>query len=105
MFEILLERLNISIEEAGRRARYDFLDEVRKHFGADIVATGHHRDDEVETFFLRIFRGSSIKGLRGIPPVRGRIIRPLINCGRSEILDFLEKEGIAYRIDETNLQH
>ena len=99
----LAKRLNISIEEAGRRARYDFLDDVRKHFGADIVATGHHRDDEVETFFLRIFRGSSIKGLRGIPPVRGRIIRPLINCGRSEILDFLEKEGIAYRVDETNL--
>jgi len=99
----LAGRLNISIEEAGRRARYDFLDEVRKNLGADIVATGHHRDDEVETFFLRIFRGSSIKGLRGIPPVRGRIIRPLINCGRSEIIDFLEKEGIAYRIDETNL--
>ena len=98
----LAKRLNISIEEAGRRARYDFLDEVRKKFGADVVATGHHRDDEVETFFLRIFRGSSIKGLRGIPPVRGRIIRPLINCGRSEIIDFLEKEGIAYRIDETN---
>jgi tRNA(Ile)-lysidine synthase len=98
----LAKSLNISIEEAGRRARYDFLDEVRKKFGADIVATGHHRDDEVETFFLRIFRGSSIKGLRGIPPVRGRIIRPLINCGRSEIIDFLEKEGIAYRIDETN---
>jgi tRNA(Ile)-lysidine synthase len=98
----LAKRLNISIEEAGRRARYDFLDEVRKNLGADILATGHHRDDEVETFFLRIFRGSSIKGLRGIPPVRGRIIRPLINCGRSEIIDFLEKEGIAYRIDETN---
>ncbi len=98
----LAKKLNISIEEAGRHARYDFLEEVRKKFGADVVATGHHQDDVIETFFLRIFRGSSIKGLKGIPPVRGRIIRPLISCGRSEILDFLKKQGIAYRIDETN---
>ncbi len=84
----LAKKLNISIEEAGRRARYDFFEEVRKNVGAGVVATGHHQDDELETFFLRIFRGSSIKGLRGIPPVRGRIIRPLINCRRSEILDF-----------------
>ncbi len=100
----LAERLDISIEEAGRRARYQYLEETRNSFRADVIATGHHRDDETETFFLRIFRGSSIKGLGGIPPVRGRIIRPLINTRRSEILDFLEQQDIPYRTDKTNLE-
>jgi tRNA(Ile)-lysidine synthase len=100
----LAEKLNVSVEEAGRRARYQFLEETRISCQADVIATGHHRDDEVETFFLRIFRGSSIKGLCGIPPVRGRIIRPLINSDRSEILDFLKQHEISYRIDKTNLE-
>ena len=100
----LAEKLDISVEEAGRRARYRFFEKTRTSCQADVIATGHHRDDEIETFFLRIFRGSSIKGLCGIPPVRGRIIRPLINAGRSEILDFLKQQGILYRIDKTNLE-
>jgi tRNA(Ile)-lysidine synthase len=100
----LAEKLDVSVEEAGRRARYQFLEETRISCQADVIATGHHRDDEVETFFLRIFRGSSIKGLCGIPPVRGRIIRPLINADRSEILDFLRQQAIPYRIDKTNLE-
>ena len=100
----LAEKLGVSIEEAGRRARYQFLEEARISCQADVIATGHHRDDEVETFFLRIFRGSSIKGLCGIPPVRGRIIRPMINTSRSEILDFLKQLEIPYRIDKTNLE-
>ena len=100
----LAEELDISVEEAGRRARYQFLEETRMACQADVIATGHHRDDEVETFFLRIFRGSSIKGLCGIPPVRGLIIRPLINISRSEILDFIKQQEIPYRIDKTNLE-
>jgi len=98
------KEFDVSVEEAGRRTRYQFLEETRISCQADVIATGHHRDDEVETFFLRIFRGSSIKGLCGIPPVRGRIIRPLINTGRSEILDFLKQQEIPYRIDKTNLE-
>lgn len=100
----LAKKLDVSVEEAGRRARYRFLEETRISCQADVIATGHHRDDEVETFFLRIFRGSSIKGMCGIPPVRGRIIRPLINAGRPEILDFLKLQEIPYRIDKTNLE-
>ncbi len=100
----LAQDYRVSVEEAGRRARYEFFESVRVSVGAAVIATAHHRDDELETFFLRIFRGSSLKGLRGIPPVRGRIIRPLIAATRAEILSFLHDEKIPYQVDRTNLQ-
>ena len=94
---------DISMEEAGRRARYSFFEEVRRAVGGSVIATAHHRDDALETFFLRIFRGSSITGLRGILPVRGNVIRPLIRATREEILDFLHEEKIPFLVDPTNL--
>jgi len=99
----LAAKEGISIEEAGRVARYAFLEQTRARFGARLIATAHHRDDEIETFFLRILRGSSLVGLRGIPPVRGNIIRPLIGATRGEILAFLAEERISYLTDSTNL--
>jgi len=94
---------HISIEEAGRRARYTFFEEVRQASGAQTIATGHHLDDALETFFLRVFRGSSLQGLRGIELTRGHIIRPLIRLKREEILHYLDEQGIEYRLDPTNL--
>jgi tRNA(Ile)-lysidine synthase len=94
----------VSIEEAGRIVRYAFFEEIREFVGAQAVATAHHLDDEIETFFLRIFRGSSPKGLRGIRPVRGHIIRPLLCMTRKQIMAFLEREQIPYRLDPTNLE-
>lgn len=94
----------ISTEEAGRRIRYDFFEHVRHEAGAHTIATAHHRDDSIETFLLRIFRGSSITGLRGILPVRGHIIRPFIDVARAEILAFLHQEGIDFVQDATNLE-
>lgn len=93
----------LSVEEAGRRARYDFFERVRNSVAADVIATAHHLDDSMETFFLRVFRGSTVKGLGGVPPVRGRIVRPLIGVLRSDILQFLKEQAIPYRIDSTNL--
>jgi len=93
-----------SVEDAGRRARYRFFEEVRMSAGAHVIATGHQRDDDLETLFLRILRGSSLTGLRGIPAVRGRIVRPLIDATRAEILSFLALQRIPYRIDSTNLE-
>ncbi len=93
----------VSIEEAGRWARYAFFEEVRASLGAAVIATAHHADDQVETFLLRIFRGSSVQGLGGIPPVRQRIIRPLARLTREEILDYVKRHDIEYRVDETNL--
>jgi len=93
-----------SIEDAGRRARYTFFESLRESEEADVIATGHNLDDELETFFLRLFRGSSLQGLRGIAPVRDRVIRPLIRIGKAEILRFLDECKIPYKVDRTNLQ-
>jgi tRNA(Ile)-lysidine synthase len=96
-------RRGMSIEEAGRSARYAFFEEIRASTGAGVIATAHHADDAFETFFLRIFRGSSLQGLTGIAPTRGCIVRPLIETSRARIMRFLEDQGIPYRIDPTNL--
>ncbi|MEJ2715744.1 MAG: tRNA lysidine(34) synthetase TilS [Deltaproteobacteria bacterium] len=93
----------VSLEEAGRKARYAFFEDARISCGAEVIATAHQREDALESFFLRIFRGSSLTGLRGILPVRGRIVRPLIGIPRQEVLGFLEDEHIPYVIDPTNL--
>ncbi|MFC1835662.1 tRNA lysidine(34) synthetase TilS [Thermodesulfobacteriota bacterium] len=97
------EEKGVSIEEAGRVARYDFFEEVRGSVGAEVIATAHHIDDAVETFFLRVFRGASLTGLRGIAPKRGTIIRPLCDASRSEILAYLEHRALPYLTDPTNL--
>ncbi|MEW6139589.1 MAG: tRNA lysidine(34) synthetase TilS [Thermodesulfobacteriota bacterium] len=91
------------LEEAGRRVRYEFFQEIVASRGANRIATAHHADDAIETFFLRLLTGAGTTGLTGIAPVRGNIVRPLIRCFREEILAFLEKEGISYRVDTTNL--
>lgn len=99
----LATRRGISVEEAGRGARYAFFQEVRASTGAGLIATAHHRDDALETFFLRIFRGSSLKGLTGIAPARAGLVRPFIETSRADIIRFLREEGIPYRTDPTNL--
>jgi tRNA(Ile)-lysidine synthase len=94
----------VSLEEAGRSVRYAFFDDVRASSGARVIATAHHADDVLETFFLRIFRGTSLQGLTGIAPTRGCIVRPLIETSRASIIRFLKEEGIPYRTDSTNLE-
>ncbi len=96
-------RLGMSIEETGRKVRYEFFEELRLAFHAAKIATAHHSDDAVETFFLRLVRGSSLMGLQGIAAKRDYVIRPLIDCDRDRILDFLISNDFAYRIDESNL--
>ncbi|MDQ1238920.1 MAG: tRNA(Ile)-lysidine synthase [Thermodesulfobacteriota bacterium] len=92
----------ISIEEAGRLLRYEFLEEIRRSVSVPVIASGHHRDDALETFFLRLFRGSSVEGLCGIPAVRGNIVRPLMGVSRQQIMAFLEENRIPYRVDSSN---
>lgn len=100
----LASEWSVSVEEAGRRARYAFFTALAEELDAAAIATAHHMDDEIETFFLRAFRGSSIQGLRGIRPVRDGIIRPFIRTSRAEILDFLNEQTISYRSDPTNIE-
>lgn len=93
----------MSLEEIGREERYRFLDEAAGRCGAGKIATGHHRDDQAETVLINLLRGSGPEGLKGIPPLRdGRIIRPLLQVERREILEFLAAEGLAYMMDSSN---
>lgn len=91
-----------SIEDAARHARYAFFERVRARVDADVVATGHTRDDQAETFLLRLLRGAGTRGLAAILPVSGRVIRPLLEVRRDELRAYLSDCGQAFREDETN---
>ena len=88
----------IGVEEYSRNRRYEFFNS----FNADKLAVAHNLSDSVETVLFRIARGTSIKGLAGIPPVRDKIIRPLINCTSDEIRNACSELHIDYVFDETN---
>jgi tRNA(Ile)-lysidine synthase len=92
----------LSIEDAARRLRYECLRRVSVEAGADRVAVGHTRDDQAETFLLKLIRGAGMAGLGGIYPQRGEIIRPLLDVSRSELRDYLTSIGQAWVDDETN---
>jgi tRNA(Ile)-lysidine synthase len=91
-----------SLEDAGRAARYEFFARAQAHFAADAVALGHTRDDQAETFLLRLIRGAGSRGLAGMHPRRGAFIRPLLDCRRAELQTYLAARGASYTIDESN---
>lgn len=91
-----------SLEEAARRLRYAWLEEVRDRLGARVVATGHHRDDQAETVVLRILLGSGPAGLAAIAPHRGRLVRPLIDVPRRVLREYLATQGLEPSTDPTN---
>ena len=92
----------ISGEEAGRILRYEHMKETAEQFSCQKTATAHHRDDSAETVLFNMFRGSGLKGLSGIRPVRGEVIRPLLCLSRAEIAGYLEERGIPWCEDSTN---
>ena len=91
-----------SIEMAARRLRYEWFDELLEKERLDYVCTAHHRDDQIETMLLNLVRGTGLKGLRGMLPVQGRVLRPLLDMSREEIHAYLEKIGQPYVEDSTN---
>ena len=93
---------SVTVEEAGRRARYTFLSRTAERIGAEKIATAHHQNDQAETVLLNLLRGTGPEGLGGIPPVRGRYIRPLLQTPRYEIETYLAQNGIDHIEDETN---
>lgn len=95
----------MSLEMAARECRYDFLERARLSFGADVIATAHHKDDQAETVLLHLLRGAGTGGLGGMKPRNGRIVRPLLTVGRAEILAYLAEQGVSYCEDETNTQN
>ncbi len=91
-----------SLEDAGRRLRYAFLERAREQIGADLIAVAHTRDDQAETFVLRLLRGAGARGLGSMRARRGAIIRPLLHVGREELHGWLASQNVAYRTDESN---
>ncbi len=95
-------REKISPEVAGRKARYEYLERLAKDHGYDKIATGHTADDNAETVIFNLARGSGLVGLAGIPARRGKIIRPLLEIPKKEILAWLRDNSIAYKLDPSN---
>ncbi len=97
----------LTLEEAGRKVRYACFQREQRRIHADKVAVAHHQDDCAETMLFNLVRGSGIKGLCGIAPVQGDVVRPLLGLRRTEIEEVLRKKGIVWRTDSTNeeLQH
>jgi tRNA(Ile)-lysidine synthase len=96
-------RCGTSIEDAGRRLRYEFLAAAMERAGASRLAVGHTRDDQAETLLLNLLRGAGTTGLGGMPVRRGPIVRPLIDCTHAELVAWLSAAGVPFREDESNL--
>lgn len=94
----------ISIEMAARKLRYDWFEKMRQERNCRVIAVAHHRNDSAETFLLNLVRGTGIRGLKGMAPVNGAVVRPLLGVDREQILHYLTSLGQSYVTDSTNLQ-
>jgi tRNA(Ile)-lysidine synthase len=100
---LLARERRLSLETAGHQARRAFLTRAAAEVSATRIATGHTRNDQAETFLMRALRGAGLRGLGGIRPARGNIIRPLLTVSRADVLEYLAERGQSYREDSTNL--
>lgn len=103
--EEMAEKEKIGTEEAGRKARYEFFNEILNKTNANKIATAHTANDNAETVLMNIIRGSGTLGLKGIEAKNGKLIRPLIECKRSEIEKYCKDENLNPRIDKTNFEN
>ena len=94
----------VSIEMAARELRYQWFEQLRKDIGAAGICVAHHRDDSVETVLLNLVRGTGLRGLCGIQPKNGPVLRPLLCVSRKEIEVFLNEKEQGYVTDSTNLE-
>ena len=95
----------VSIEMAARDLRYGYFENLRRDIEAHDICVAHHRDDSVETVLLNLVRGTGLRGLRGIQPRNGNIIRPLLSLSREDIVQYLDALGESYVTDSTNLHN
>jgi tRNA(Ile)-lysidine synthase len=110
---IFAKEYHLSLEEAARKRRYDFLYRVARKYSSQFIAVGHHADDQVETMFMHLMRGSGLSGLAGMKEIAVipefdteiKILRPLLSFWRYEIEDYCTKFNLGYVVDETNLSN
>ena len=95
---------SISIEMAARDLRYAWFEELRQQLGYDKIAVAHHADDQAETFFINLLRGAGLRGLKGMQPQNGVIIRPLLWASREQIHQYAVENQITWREDHTNAE-
>jgi len=95
----------LSVEEAGRNLRYSELERIAGKNGFNKIATAHNANDNTETILLNLIKGTGIKGIAGIPVMRGIIIRPILTVSKDEILSYLGKKKISFRTDSSNLSN
>lgn len=98
----MVKKLGLSEEEAGREARYRIFEDLRQAKNAEVIAVAHHQNDQAETILFQLFRGSGLRGLSGMQPKRGHVIRPLLGVSRKEIEAYLMKRQQGYVTDATN---
>ena len=102
----LAKNKKMGTEEAGRKVRYEFFDEVLKKEKANKIAIAHNMNDNAETILLNLLRGTGLNGLEGIQPMEyNKYIRPLINISRQEIEEYVEKNKLNPKIDYTNKEN
>ena len=102
---VLGKKLGLTLEEAGRKARYDLFKEILRETGANKIALAHNKDDQLETFMFRLTRGAGLEGLEGIIAKRDMYIRPISEIYKKDIIKYLNDNNISYRIDETNFEN
>ncbi|MFZ4464309.1 MAG: tRNA lysidine(34) synthetase TilS [Bacteroidales bacterium] len=93
---------HLSIQVAARELRYQWFEQVAEEQNCDYIAVAHHQDDQIETFFINLLRGSGLHGLKGMPQTNGKIIRPLLFAGRNEIEQYAAINGLSWRNDSSN---
>jgi len=98
-----IEETGLSGQEAARIVRYQYLRRIAKQLGCTKIATGHHRDDQAETVLMNILRGSGGLGIRGIQPMNGDVIHPLLPVSRADITQYCKEHQLEPRIDSSNL--
>lgn len=103
--KIYSKQNSISVEEAGRLIRYEKFNEILERTNFDFIATAHHRDDVVESFFINLFKGTGLRGASAISSrLSSNIIRPMLNISKNEIYNYLENNNIEFVVDETNFE-
>ena len=101
----IAKEIGKTLEEVGREERYKFFSEIYEKVRATKIATAHNKDDQIETFLFRLIRGTSLQGLEGIKIKNNNIIRPISEIYKKDILEYLNKNEIQYKIDKTNFEN